>query len=150
MAAMSADGSIALHSNQLSTEWTSKEDLRRFMDITKKAGAIIVGNTTFKTFRKGPLKDNTPNLLYTNDSPADLLRMLQESNIKEVVICGGGSVYKMFLPYIQKLYLTIEPVLFGSGVRLWGDGGEPSLGKLQLLSSTTTAGGTIFLDYEVV
>ena len=161
IAAMSADGCIGLNSTHLSTEWTSKEDLQRFMAITKRAGAIIVGNTTFKTFPKGPLKErlnvvyttrpnskeNTPNLLYTNDSPADLLQSLQNSNIKEVVICGGASIYKKFLPFVQKLYLTIEPILFGSGIRLWGDN-SPIRQRLRLLSSTTTASGTIFADYE--
>lgn len=163
MAAMSADGSIALHPNHLSTEWTSKEDLQRFISITKRAGALIIGNTTFKTFRKGPLqgrlnvvytnqpnsKEDTVNLMYTNSSPSDLLLSLQNAGTKEVIICGGASIYKKFLPYVQKLYLTIEPVLFGSGIRLWGDN-QTINKKLRLLSSTTTSGGTIFADYELV
>src|SRR3990172_3225178 len=56
----------------------------------------------------------------TMKKPADLLSDLETRGYKEVAICGGASIYTMFLEanLVDTLYLTIEPKLFGKGVSL--------------------------------
>lgn len=49
MAAITADGNIAKHADHLSTEWTSHADKKLFVEITKQAGVIIMGRTTYAT-----------------------------------------------------------------------------------------------------
>ncbi len=133
IAAISVDGNIAESTEQNSTDWTSKEDLRFFVEKTKAAGVMIMGRTTFQTIGK-PLKDRTIIVLtrepeaeekmdgieYTNESPEQIIERLKALGIKSVVIAGGGSVYGQFLQagLVTDLYLTIEPVLFGQTIPL--------------------------------
>ena len=52
IAAISADGFIAKDTNHPAM-WTSKADKKRFIELTKRAGVVIMGATTFKTLEKG-------------------------------------------------------------------------------------------------
>ena len=63
LAAQTADGFIAKNHTHAAT-WTSKEDKQRFVELTKDAGVIVMGSTTFKTLPK-PLK-NRLNVVYSN------------------------------------------------------------------------------------
>lgn len=133
VAAMSVNGKIAEHGDQSSLDWTSKEDLRFFVEKTKEAGVVIMGRKTFATIGK-PLKDrklvvltSRPNeqesmidVEYTADEPAMILGRLEREGYTQVVIAGGASVYSQFLSagLVTDLFLTIEPVLFGGGVLL--------------------------------
>jgi dihydrofolate reductase len=156
IAAMTADGFIAKNSNHPAT-WTSKEDKKHFVEITKRAGVVVMGSSTFKTFPK-PLKDRL-NIVYsrhekfegvevTEDEPRALLAKLEARGFKEVAICGGTQIYTMFMKagVVDKLYLTIEPIIFGQGLSLFGD--EFS-NELTLLNETKTEKGTLMLEYKV-
>jgi len=159
IAALTADGYIGKHSTHAAM-WTSKEDKKRFIEITKRAGVIIMGQNTWKTLGK-PLKDRL-NIVYsptplegitegvevTIKSPADLLKELEDRGFKEVAICGGSQIYTMFMKsgLVDTLYLTIEPIVFGDGMRLFK---EDMDFKLKLVSCVQTEGGTLLLEYKV-
>jgi len=174
IAAMTADGYIAKETNHAAF-WTSKEDKKRFVEITRRAGVVVMGLITFKTLGK-PLK-NRLNIVYspnsfegetrivngnantigestetiverTTDSPADLLAKLEKRGFKEVAICGGASIYNMFMKsgLVETLYLTIEPIMFGKGIRLFNDDMEH---KLTLNGCEKTEGGSLLLEYKV-
>ena len=161
IAALSADGYIAKDPKTPSTTWTSKDDKKRFVEISKRAGVCVMGLTTWQTFGGRPLKDRL-NIIYspapieglppgvetTDKSPLDLLRDLESRGLKEVAICGGSTIYTMFMKsgLVERLYLTIEPVIFGDGVRLFK---EPLDFKLKLEELTKTDGGTLLLTYAV-
>ncbi len=49
--AMTLDGKIARHSLE-PVDWTGKADKRKFVEITKQAGAVIMGSATFDTIGK--------------------------------------------------------------------------------------------------
>ena len=160
--AMSADGYIAKDVAAPSTVWTSKEDKKRFVDISKGAGVIVMGLNTWKTFGGRPLKGRL-NIIYspapieglpegvevTSKPPAELLNDLSARGFKDIAICGGSTIYTMFMKagVVNKLYLTIEPVIFGNGLRLFK---EDMDFKLKLERTETTPDGTIFLDYSVL
>lgn len=155
--AVTADGFIAKNPTHAAM-WTSKDDKKRFVEITKRAGVVVMGETTFKTLPK-PLKDRV-NIVYSFDkrfdgaevtqkSPADLIKELDERGFKEIAICGGSSIYTMFMKsgLIKKLYLTIEPVIFGAGMKLFNEDIDM---KLKLVSSTVGESGSLLLEYDVV
>lgn len=157
IAAVTADGFIAKTADHPAT-WTSKDDKRRFIELTKRAGVIVMGSTTFKTLPH-PLKDRL-NIVYSrsqqfegtetvSDEPADLLKKLEERGFTEVAICGGSEIYSNFMEagVVSKIYLTIEPLVFGKGISLFN---RPIDFSLKLVSSSTTEGGTIFTEYDVV
>jgi len=160
IAALSADGYIARDSSAPSTAWTGKADKKRFVTITKQAGVVIMGLNTWKTFGK-PLKDrltivyspepivNLPaGVEITTKSPTDLLAELEGRGFKEVAICGGSIIYTMFMKsgLVNKLYLTIEPVIFGDGIRLFK---ENLHFQLNLVSDNKDENGTLLLEYKV-
>ena len=162
IAALSADGFIARDSSAPSTAWTSKEDKKRFVELTKRAGVIVTGQNTWKTFGGRALKDRV-NIIYsperlpdmsegvetTTKEPIELIKELEIRGFKEVAICGGSQIYTMFMKsgLVNNLYLTIEPTLFGNGIRLF----KESLDfKLQLIHTEKTEGGTRLVEYKVV
>jgi dihydrofolate reductase len=159
IAAISADGFIAQSEKLVSLQWTSKEDKKRFIELTKHAGVVVMGSTTFLTLPK-PLKDRI-NIVYsrdinkkiegaevTQDAPIELLKKLEARGFGEVAICGGSHIYSLFIKAkaVNKLYLTVEPILFGNGIRLFN---EENVAKLKLLNMEKTETGTLLLEYEV-
>jgi dihydrofolate reductase len=132
--AQTVDGKIAQTKNQSSFDWTSIEDKKIFTKTNKKYKAIIIGNNTFKTFKK-PLKNrlnivytknpdsknNIQNKIeYTNLAPKKLIKNLHKRGFKNILVAGGSKINSLFLNNycIDEIYLTIEPFLFGRGISL--------------------------------
>ncbi len=157
IAAISTDGFIAKSKDQL-IDWTSKEDKKFFRDMTKKSGVIIIGGNTFRTFKallpgrrhivytRG--KIDNPEVETTVEEPKKLINRLDEEGFSEVAICGGSSIYSMFLEAgaVTDIYLTIEPLIFGRGVKLLETQTESEL-KLQSVKKLNAS--TILLHYKV-
>jgi dihydrofolate reductase len=95
--------------------WHISDDLKRFKRITL-GHQVIMGKKTYESLPFRPLKNRT-NIVITDDpgekfegcitvhSIEDALEYCNE--IEESFIIGGGSVYRQFLPYANKLYLTL-------------------------------------------
>ena len=49
MCAITLDGKIARNEHHF-VDWSSREDKRLFFATTKRAGVLILGNNTYKTF----------------------------------------------------------------------------------------------------
>ena len=162
IAALSADGYIAKDASAPSTAWTSAEDKKRFVELTTRAGVVVMGQNTWKTLGGRALKrrlnviyslerlpDMPPDVEIASKTPAELLAELAVRGFKEVAICGGSQIYTMFMKsgLVNKLYLTIEPVIFGDGVRLFKEAMDL---RLKLADSTSTESGTLFLEYSVI
>lgn len=134
--AVTVDGKIAKHANH-PADWTSRADKQTFVEETKKAGVIIMGETTFNTIGKplpGRLNivmcltpDKTRDLLgvleFTNKPPAVLLKELAERGYQSVILGGGATINGLFLKenLIDEVWLTIEPRLFGDGLPLFNN-----------------------------
>lgn len=156
--ATSADGFIAKDPKEPSTNWTSKEDKTHFIETTKKAGAIVMGLNTFKTIGKAlPGRRNivyseqiieVPNIETTSLAPKELIEKLEKEGVKDLAICGGATIYTTFLKsdLVNKIYLTIEPIIFGSGIKLFN---EPIEQRFKLIKSEQK-GETVFLEYEIL
>ena len=158
---LTADGYIGKHSTHAAM-WTSKEDKKRFVELSKRARVVIMGQNTWKTLGGRPLKDRL-NIVYSPErladmpetveiiskTPAELLKELENRGFTEAAICGGSMIYTMFMKsgMVNKLYLTIEPIVFGNGVRLFK---EEMDFKLKLVNSIQTENGALLLEYEVI
>ena len=156
IAALTADGYIAKHENHPAS-WTSKDDKKTFVSLTKRAGVVIMGSRTYETIGR-PLKDRKT-IVYTKDKtyegvettqedPKKLLERLEKEGFEEVAICGGTSIYTFFMNrgLVHKLYLTIEGILFGKGLNLFNE--ELDI-KLSLVSSKQIGDNTILLEYNI-
>lgn len=89
------------------------------------------------------------NTLYvTSESPATVVELLEKASQPEIAICGGSSVYTQFLSagLVDEVYLTIEPVFFGTGVPLFNAKLEQAL-ELQAVENLSPQ--TLLLTYAV-
>lgn len=161
IAALTADGFIAQNKDHISTAWTSKEDAAFFRATTKELGVMIMGRTTYETIgrplpgrttvvlsRSAPqelLQDQNYDTLYSSSlEPALLVEALEKRGHQTVAICGGSSVYRLFMEsgLVSRLLLTIEPVLFGDGIPLFDQAFtkevQMTLTERHILSDQTT------------
>lgn len=164
IAAVTADGFIAQDENHAAM-WTSKEDKKRFVELTKRAGVVVMGSRTFRTLPR-PLRERLnvvytrsvafaeqikgqENIMVTQDDPHTLLQKLEEQGLKEVAICGGSHIYTSFMKarVVNKIYLTVEPIIFGKGITLFTETLPHT--HLELISKEATESGTLLLEYKV-
>lgn len=94
--------------------WHLPEDLKRFRDITMNS-PIVMGRKTFESIGK-PLKGRE-NVILTTDrnykadgcfvynDMDDILFDYKDRG--ETFIIGGGEIYKLFFPHIDRLYVTL-------------------------------------------
>lgn len=158
IAALTADGFIARNSNHLA-DWTSKEDKQFFTQKTKEAGVVVMGLNTFKTIgRPLPMRHNIvyappethlEGVEVTQKEPRELLKDLESRGYSKVAICGGSTIYTMFMEagVVDTLYLTLEPVIFGYGLTLFN---KQLDAKLQLKSQNRLNDQTLLLEYQVI
>lgn len=160
IAALSADGFIARSTNELAN-WTSAEDKKLFVQLTKEAGIMVMGSTTLDTIGKAlpgrrtivyttrPDQITVDGVEITADEPSILLDKLAKQGAETVAICGGRSIYTLFMKsgLVDELYLTIEPTVFGEGISLFS---EPIESKFELLDSKLLNPNVILLHYSVL
>ena len=93
--------------------WHIKEDLKNFKNLTM-GKYIVMGKNTYESLPKhlegrkyivlSSSLSNIENGLLFNDF-SKLLEFIKGLD-EEVMIIGGSSIYKLFLPFADKLYLT--------------------------------------------
>ena len=108
IAATGNNNQIGLNNKLL---WHIPEDLKNFKEITKHK-AIVMGRKTFDSIGKAlPYRINIvltrdksfkrPGVIVVHE-PLDILKL----DIEEIVVIGGEEIYKIFLPYAEKIYLS--------------------------------------------
>ena len=159
IAAITADGFIGRDDGH-TADWTGREDKKVFVELTKRAGTMIMGARTFASIGRALPGRHT--IVYTHhqerisvlevettdEAPAMLIERLAKSGADEVAICGGAVIYDMFMQanVVDELFLTVVPIVFGTGVPLFK---SPLDARLELLEQTQLADGAILLHYAV-
>lgn len=160
MMAMTVDGKIARDDRHF-PDWTGSEDKKLFVQITKSAGAIIMGSKTYDTIgsplpgrknivltRNQSRRSDHPDLVFTDDPPEKVLKALAADGYTEVVLVGGSIVNAMFarINLINEIIITIAPRIFGTGIPLFAD--ELDM-QLELQSVETLGRNYVLLRYRV-
>ena len=93
--------------------WHLPDDLRHFKRLTT-GNPIVMGRRTFESIGR-PLPDRR-NIVMTRDAAyaaegCDVVSSIDEvldlvSDAEEVMIIGGGQVYRDFFSYADRIYLT--------------------------------------------
>lgn len=162
--ATTANGMIAKPDD--STPWTDKE-WKSYSAFVKKAGNVILGNKTYKLM----LEDNSlkklgdPTVIVLSsypkpeevknknhffvDTPQKALEILKKKGFKTVVIGGGGKLNSVFMSeeLVDEIYLDVEPLLFGKGIKLFKDADFEA--SLELLDVKKLSKNEIQLHYKV-
>jgi len=159
--ALTADGLIGRDDTHL-TDWTAAEDKKLFKSFTQKAGVVIMGSKTFETLDR-PLpgrkvviltrqKDRVApweNVVFTDLSPDNLLKSLEQEGYEHVVVSGGATINALFAKQglIDEIILTYSPVIFGSGMPLLA--GVVSM-DLALIKDSRMGENMIYAHYKVI
>ena len=108
--AMTADRVIGINKQM---PWHLPDDLRRFREITM-GKPILMGRRTHESI--GRALPGRENIILTHDtryeaegccvlhSMADAIR---KAGDQEIMVIGGSTLYEAFLPYANRLYLTL-------------------------------------------
>ncbi len=155
------DGVISRSSNEF-VDWTGSADKKKFMHITKEAGVLIMGSKTYDTIgrplpgrkniiltrNKERISDN-PDLVFTADSPEEILNDLEEQGYTSVALAGGAQINSLFAVrnLVDEIIITIAPRIFGVGLRLFS---EPLDLKLELQSTEILEENYVMLHYKVL
>lgn len=96
--------------------WKQSNDLKRFKELTTDK-VVIMGQNTYDSLPIKPLPNRT-NIVITDDPEQVFENCITAHSIEdaiqksiyhtdgEVFVIGGGSIYKQFMPYANKLYIT--------------------------------------------
>lgn len=92
--------------------WNLPEDLKFFKDTTT-GYPVVMGRKTFESI--GRLLPKRENIVLTKGNlEVDGLKVFNDFDLlydyiknKDVFIIGGASLYNMFMPYADNLYLTL-------------------------------------------
>lgn len=96
--------------------WYLPEDLKRFKKLTT-GHTIIMGRKTFESL--GRVLPNRKHVILCNDMELNIedenvevledISMLKQyiDSTEENFIIGGATIYKLLLPYANKIYLTL-------------------------------------------
>lgn len=163
--ASSVDGVIAKNSSEF-VNWTSKADKQLFVAETKKAGVIIMGRNTYETIGK-PLpgrlnlvltsqkekykdKEIPGTLEFFEPDPKKIIQYLEGKGFQSAVLAGGTKANTIFFKEncVDEILLTIEPKIFGKGLRLIDN--EDLNIDLQLIDSKPIGENSLLLKYKVI
>lgn len=158
--AMTLDGKIAKNKEQLAN-WTSPEDKKLFVEISKEFGVIMMGENTFKTFPK-PLpgrlnvvfsheggENINGSLLWVKGEASDVLKDLENLGYQKALLGGGAFLNSLFLKnkLISEIIITVEPKIFGQGISLFSESTDINL---KLLDVKKLNENVVMLKYKVI
>lgn len=167
IAAISLDGFITRH-DETGSGFTSPEDKLYFNKAVQEFDCLIFGGQNYRissNWIRNRLKPEqlkvvlTRNpeawkteaiageLEFTNTEVLDLLQELRARDFQNVCILGGGQIYGKFLKSgaVDEIWLTLEPLLFGNGIKLSAQSLDL---RADLLSIDKLNESTLLLKYK--
>lgn len=153
---ISTDGYISGQDGE--TPW-SKQQWLSFQEFVKSCDYCIMGSTTYDIMKRdSSLVPDVNFIVATNNATKDtgnyekiVLKSADDlPKAEKIGIIGGGNLNGNVadLGLIDEINLDIEPIILGSGTRLFGDR-TPKL-SLELKSSKKIGSGTIQNHYIVL
>ncbi|MCH5597274.1 dihydrofolate reductase [Niabella ginsengisoli] len=103
--------------------WNLPEDMKHFKNVTWGM-PVVMGRKTFESFKR-PLQGRKNIVLSSQkglkidgaivlNSTKDVEFMVKEADVKELMVIGGGEIYKMYFPKAKRIYLTrVDTVIEG-------------------------------------
>lgn len=158
--AASIDGRISLHKTTMPS-WTSKEDWDFFQNELSVSDAVVVGRNTYQSVSARLRKRMTyvltrrikrmyrrGTVTFVNPHRTRIENIL--SKYKRIAVVGGASIYDFMLDrkFMDELYVTFEPCLFGRGRQMFE---SKDTARLKLLSiRKLNDSGTLLLHYKIL
>ena len=84
---------------------------------------------------------------FTDRDPVEAVRELKQASGKGIWLCGGGKLAAALAEEIDHFAFKINPVLFGDGVRLFGERNYAPE-SVQRSSTTSFESGVVLAEYS--
>lgn len=160
IAVMTLDGKIARNHHHF-TDWSSPEDKQFLREFLGRADVLVVGHNTNEiagpelgkynrivlTTSVATTERKSDTLLLCNEETTDVRGLIEP--YETVAVVGGTHTYTYFLGHdlLDELFLTIEPITFGSGLDLFASSSNlTSHFKLESAKGLNK-NGTVLLHY---
>jgi len=149
------------------TSFVSEIEWNSFRKMIKNVGNMIIGSRTYKIMKDGGEFENLENvrvLVVLNESgletiadahsivksPKEALAILEKEGFDNALVAGGGTLNTSFITenLVDEIYLDVEPVAFGKGIKLFRENGFEA--KLELLETKKLSDNEIQLHYRVL
>jgi dihydrofolate reductase len=170
IAVSTLDGLITKHKQPGATTWASPEDQAHFRSATAACDVRIFGASTYRADRAWMRSALRPGIVrvvltrnpesfaddvvagqleFTSEDPKVLVARLAAQGCTRLALLGGGEVYGAFLAadLVDEIQLTVEPLFFGTGVRLTG-GTVPIDARFSLHDVTRLNESTLLVTYH--
>jgi len=159
--AITANSLIAREND--ATDWVSPIEWKNYAAMVAKAGNIIIGRRTYEVMLRNKefsklgkvkvvvvstkLKINKK--ITVVKSPQEALTFLRRERFSLALVCGGGKLNSSFMKasLIDELYLDIEPIILGTGIKLFAEAEFDA--KLELLRIKKLSKDEVQLQYKV-
>lgn len=162
--AMTLNGFIAKENDNV--DFVSRASWASYRSIIQKTKNVIVGERTYTLMgAAGDLEGLADiQIVVVSDkadftakppaiaasSPSAALSLLKSKGFKEALVAGGGTLNGSFMKdgLIDEIYIDLEPVIFGNGIKLFGEHSFDE--KLELLESKQLTPDEVQLHYRVL
>ncbi|RRQ27002.1 dihydrofolate reductase [Rhodococcus sp. Eu-32] len=89
-----------------------------------------------------------PGVTVTSDDPVTVVRKLKMEEGSGIYLCGGGELASSLIDEIDRLILKVNPVLLGSGKKLFAER-EYDVTTARLVASTPYESGVVINEYTI-
>lgn len=160
---ISADGKTTGKEDDVN--WISESDVERMDSLLIECGVMIMGSKTYESFgeylpnakallvvmtkRQELLNSQVDNVIFTDETPQEVLDTLSKKGFATVMLCGGQELNTSFLAekLLDEVWLICKPVVLGEGKSLFTKS-MPT--KLHLITREELEDGAQEVKYEVV
>ncbi len=167
--AVTLDGFICHEDGSIEGFIPEGEHVADYMDRLKSYSAVLMGRKTYEFGYRYGLKpgdkpyEHMENIVFSDslklDSSQvrvvgrdefDVVRSLKDSEGGDIYLCGGGVLAGTLLGHglINQLVIKLNPVVFGAGVKMFGDNAI-NVG-LELVDSKAYSSGVTLNRYDVL
>lgn len=147
------------------SDWVSPTDWAEFDKLKRECKVMIMGGRTLEQFaedfpQEGALnvvmthnpellKNETPNALYSDQSPTEILKTLEAKGFTQVMLIGGMTLNTSFMKenLIDEIWLSVHPLFIGRGKTITQE--LEVFKTLEFIESKELAEGLIQLRYKV-
>ncbi|HEX8186198.1 MAG TPA: dihydrofolate reductase family protein [Blastocatellia bacterium] len=142
------------------------EHVDDYLESLKSFDAVLMGRSTYEVGLNAGVTDPYPAMesyvfsRTMKESPDERVEIISESagefvrNLKneaggDIYLCGGGKLSALLLAegLIDEIILKLNPILLGSGIRLFSETARPVY--LELTHSKVYNNGVVLLTYRV-
>lgn len=158
---MSMDGIVAMDHEHDIRNYSSTEDREFFLNSIKNYDGIIVSSRTFVkdaspgtkrvilTHSKPAEDDPDPDNIYMSGDERMICEKMWDLGLRKAALAGGPTTCLSFIRagLVKDLYLSIEPVTLGHGIRLFTE--EKFISRWTLIESRQlNERGTVMIHYR--